>query len=73
VTALLRPLIIPNHLPLFVLAVVAAAYYGGTGAGLLATALSTASSYYFLVSSLDPFTGGPRPVTRLGFLSWSRY
>lgn len=59
-TLLLKPLLAPSVLLLFVLAVVFSTWYGGRGAGFVTTILSVLASRYFLlapVHSLLPIPG----------------
>lgn len=63
VTQVLRPLVAPSVMPLFILAVAIAALFGGVGPGALASFLSLAAlSYWFYTPvSLD----NPADLTRL--------
>ncbi len=49
-TKLLEPFIAPSVYPLFVVAIVVAAWYGGLGPALLATVFSTLALDYFFIS-----------------------
>ncbi|HEY9611925.1 DUF4118 domain-containing protein, partial [Allocoleopsis sp.] len=54
-TLLLQPLLAPTVLPLFFLAVTFIAWYGGRGAGFVATILSVLATRYFLLPPLHSF------------------
>jgi len=58
-TKLLEPFIAPSIYPLFIAAIVVAAWYGGLGPALLATVCSTvALDYFFIVSTADTLIPG---------------
>ena len=50
---------------LFTFAVILSAWFGGTGPGLLATALSTVAFYYYFLPSKHPFVAKPEDIPRL--------
>lgn len=54
-TLLLQPLLVPTMLPFFFLAVTFSTWYGGRGAGFVATILSVLSTRYFLLPPLHTF------------------
>ncbi|XGV97529.1 MAG: DUF4118 domain-containing protein [Leptolyngbya sp. BL-A-14] len=54
-TLLLKSLLAPSVLLLFVLAVTVSTWYGGRGAGFVATILSVLASRYFLLSPVHSF------------------
>lgn len=58
-TLLLQPLLMPAVLPLFFLAVTFSTWYGGRGAGFVATILSVLASRYFLLPPLYSFLPVP--------------
>lgn len=62
-TLLLQPLLSPTALPLFFLAVTFSVWYGGRGAGFVATVLSVLASRYFLLPPLHSFL--PIPGTSI--------
>src|ERR1700694_1494330 len=61
----LWPYIQPSSSPLFFVAIMWTALYGGLAAGLIATALSTASIAYFFMVPRFSFNVGPDDAFRL--------
>lgn len=64
-TVLIRPWIEPNVFPLFFVAVMVSAWYGGLGPALLATVLGTAAIFYFFVLSPPDVARSPDVLSRL--------
>ena len=56
----------PSHFTLFFAAVMVSAWYGGLGAGLLATILSALSLDYFFIAPIYSITLDWRAFLRLG-------
>src|SRR5215469_3053828 len=63
--SLLSPRADPSHFTLFFAAVMLSSWYGGLGAGLLATVLSALSLDYFFVSPIDSITLDWQALLRL--------
>jgi signal transduction histidine kinase len=66
VTVALWPYTVPSVSPPFFVAVVLSAWFGGTGAGLLATGLAVAGTAYFLISPTYSLALNPVEVLSLG-------
>lgn len=65
VTWILWPLIRPSASPLFFLAVMVSAVYGGMSAGLLSTLLAATSTAYFFMTPQFSFSMEPGSIFRL--------
>jgi C4-dicarboxylate-specific signal transduction histidine kinase len=67
--SLLPPRADPSHFTLFFAAVMVSAWYGGLGAGLLATLLSASSLDYFFIAPVHSITLDWQAFLRLGVFS----